>query len=186
MRFRLTPGVLLLVGAAASVALGAASSGVQPTSVRIAPNPATGMTIEQENTAGRLTQDNEPGAVQHLYVLSAATGQPIMYSTVRGKVTSSGKRLSPRNTIGSYKCGDNTCFDGFSVQVRGEVIWTKEILGDDGTYGSSAPYLYWWDTQGRYHQHFLTDGQIIDISDQPLSTTGVVINMDVTTPTGGQ
>jgi hypothetical protein len=54
-----------------------------------------GHTIEQRNIMERLKTDNTPGAIKHLYVISAFSGQVLLYSPVRGKVTSSGKRLSP-------------------------------------------------------------------------------------------
>ena len=52
-----------------------------------------GNTNEQRNVLKRLEMDNQPGSIKHLYVISAMSGQTIIYSTVKGKVTSSGKRL---------------------------------------------------------------------------------------------
>lgn len=158
-----------------------ASSGVKPISVNIQPDPSTGLTTEQFNVKNRLVQDNKPKSVKHLYVFSPYSGQALLYSTVAGKVTSSSKRITSSTTRGYYKCGEKdeyTCFDGFRINLpSGRQGDTKEVLGDDGTYGSSAPYIYWWDVQGRYHQHFLTDGQIISISDQPLVGVPVVLNL---------
>jgi hypothetical protein len=54
-----------------------------------------GRTLEQSNVAKRLQLENKPGAIQHIYIMSAYSGQVLLYSTVKGKVTSSGKRLSP-------------------------------------------------------------------------------------------
>ena len=56
---------------------------------------------------------------------------------------------------------------------------TDEVVQDDGTYGSSIPYLYWWDTKGVYHQHYVSGGQIIHVSNEPVSVKGVVINMAI-------
>jgi hypothetical protein len=54
-----------------------------------------GLTVEQRNIRDRLKIDNLPGSIKHLYVISAYSGQVLLYSTVRGKITSGGKRLTP-------------------------------------------------------------------------------------------
>ena len=54
-----------------------------------------GYTSEQKNIIERYKRDNLPGSIKHLYVISDASGQVLIYSTVKGKVTSSGKRLTP-------------------------------------------------------------------------------------------
>ncbi len=54
-----------------------------------------GLTIEQQNIKHRIELENMPGSIKHLYVFSAYSGQCLLYSTVKGKVTSSGKRLTP-------------------------------------------------------------------------------------------
>ncbi len=133
-----------------------------------------GLTIEQRNVRDRLITDNKPGSIKHLYVISAYSGQVVMYSTVRGKVTSSGKRLSPTSVVvgasGDYKR------PGFPA-IGGDYV-TGEVLQDDGTYGSSVEYLYWWDTTGRYHQHYVSGGQILHISDQPIATKSIILNLE--------
>lgn len=136
---------------------------------------ADGMTAEQRNIKARLTEDNKPGAIKHLYVISPYSGQVILYSTVKGKVTSGGKRISP-TTVAVQHCGEN-CRDlaGFSTENGRE---TAEVMQDDGTYGTSGDYLYWWDVRGSYHQHYLTGGQIVTISDQPLPVKSVTINIE--------
>lgn len=133
---------------------------------------ASGMTVEQENIKRKLEAENLPGAVKHLYLISAYSGQVILYSTVKGKVTSSGKRLSP------YSVSDNDhsgCYDGFKINISDRAYITSEVLQDDGTYGSSIPYLYWWDVQDRYHQHYVSGGQIVHVTDVPLSGIKSVI-----------
>lgn len=151
-----------------------ASSGVKPTQVEVPVN-AEGITVEQQNIRERLLMDNEVGSIKHLYVISAYSGQTIIYSTVRGKVTSSGKRLSPTSIVvgasGEYRR------PGFSAGQ--DKMVTDEVVQDDGTYGSSIPYLYWWDTKGVYHQHYVSGGQIIHVSNEPVSVKGVVINMAI-------
>ena len=151
------------------------SSGVKPTQVDVPVN-AEGITVEQQNIRERLIMDNEVGSIKHLYVISAYSGQTLIYSTVRGKVTSSGKRLSPTSIVVGAS-GENKR-SGFSTGRNNEMV-TDEVVQDDGTYGSSIPYLYWWDTKGVYHQHYVSGGQIIHVSNEPVSVKGVVINMAI-------
>lgn len=151
------------------------ASGVSKTNVQVQ-TQASGMTIEQENIAGRIKEDNKPGSIKHLYVISAYSGQVIIYSTVKGKVTSSGKRINPYEVIGS----SGGVSDYFNINIGGQSHQTKEVLQDDGTYGHSEPYIYWWDTKGVYHQHYVSGGQIIHVSNQPLAVKGIIINMEVT------
>jgi hypothetical protein len=135
---------------------------------------ADGLTAEQRNIQARLIEDNKSGAIKHLYVISPYSGQVILYSTVKGKVTSGGKRLSPTN-VAVIRCGQN-CSDLPGYDFNGHE--TGEVLQDDGTYGTSGDYLYWWDVRGSYHQHYLTGGQIVTISDQPLPVKSVTINIE--------
>jgi len=94
---------------------------------------------EIDNIKRRLELTSKPGAIGYIVLLNEA-GQPILYTGVKGKVTSSGKRLtSPQQGV-SIRCGD----------------FCSEALGDgpsdEGTYGSSDPYVFFWDTNGVYHQ----------------------------------
>jgi hypothetical protein len=150
-------------------------SGVKKATVKVETN-ADGNTIEQMNVAKRLQNDNRVGAIKHLYVISPYSGQVIIYSTVKGKVTSSGKRLTPKTVDGNglhNDGGDN------SVYINKRKLITNEVIQDDGTYGDSDPYIYWWDVKGIYHQHFMAGGQIVHVSDQPLSVKSVMINMNI-------
>lgn len=131
-----------------------------------------GLTVEQKNVKARLEKDNEVGSIKHLYVISAYTGQVLIYSTVDGKVTSSGKRLTP-TTVSS---GGNFPAS-IPFFIGGEVYHTPEVMQDDGTYGHSSPYVFWFDTQGNYHQHYITGGQIFHVSDEPLAVKDVIIRI---------
>ena len=135
---------------------------------------ASGYTVEQENIIDRLTMDNKVGSIKHLYIISAYSGQVLIYSTVKGKVTSSGKRLTPLSvgTTGSSNLG-------IPININGKLKYTQEVIQDDGTYGHSIQYLYWWDSKGIYHQHYVSGGQIIHISDQPLVVPEIIINMEL-------
>ena len=141
-----------------------ARSGVQIAPAARVPVGSDGLTAEQKNIHDRLALE-KPGSIKHLYVISAYSGQTILYSTVRGKVTSSGKRLSPstQQPYGTWSGGG---------------WYSSEQLGDDGAYGSSVEYLYWWDSKGNYHQHYVSGGQIVHVSDQPMNVGSVTINVE--------
>jgi len=70
-------------------------------------------------------------------------GQPVIYTTVKGKVTSGGKRLTApfqetaltRGGVGEVSSSDFT-----------------DAPSDEGTWGSSNPYIYFWTTEGQYIQ----------------------------------
>lgn len=152
-------------------------SGVKKASATIQ-TQANGNTVEQNNIIERLKRDNDVGSVKHLYIISAYSGQVLIYSTVKGKVTSSGKRLTPKTVIGGYE-GANGWYGGQRVNINGQRFRTHEVIQDDGTYGNSVHYLYWFDQAGVYHQHYVSGGQIVHISDQPIQVKSVVINMEV-------
>ena len=52
------------------------------------------------------------------------------------------------------------------------------MLGDDGAYGSSGDYIFWFDSKDAYHQHYLSGGQIVHVSDQPLAVSSIIINVE--------
>jgi len=149
------------------------ASGVSKAEVKVQTD-LNGNTVEQRKIQERLRRDNLPGSIKHLYVISSYSGQVLIYSTVDGKVTSSSKRLTPNTVATSYT-------GGIPITINERTYFTSEMLGDDGTYGSSDPYVYWFDAKGVYHQHYITGGQIIHISDQPLVIKSVIINMELTT-----
>jgi hypothetical protein len=154
-----------------------ASGSVSKKTVEVATD-ADGWTVEQKNIAERLKRDNIAGAIKHLYVISPYSGQVIMYSTVKGKVTSSGKRLTPTSVAasdGQYVGGAHM---GMGVNINGQAKYTSEVLQDDGSYGSSCEYIYWFDSKGIYHSHFFTGGQIIHVADQPMPVKNVIINLE--------
>ena len=172
--------VLLVVAALTTGASGCFNepqsvSGVSMATVKVATG-SDDLTVEQRNVRDRLVLDNKPGSIKHLYVISAYSGDVILYSTVKGKVTSSGKRLTP------YTVAYGSEGTGFYLEVPGSVKRheTGEVLQDDGTYGSSIDYLFWWDQRGVYHQHYVQGGQIVHISDQPMRVGKVILNLEET------
>lgn len=154
-----------------------ASSGVAKATAKVATD-LSGHTTEQNNVLERYKRDNLPGSIKHLYIISAYSGQVILYSTVKGKVTSSGKRLTP--TTVAVNSGEYHAHDGIDINIDGKNYETGEVLQDDGTYGSSVEYLYWFDSKGVYHQQYITGGMILHISDQPISVKNVIINLEQT------
>lgn len=153
------------------------NSGVTQASVKVATD-LSGKTVEQNNIINRLTEDNKPGAIKHLYLISAYSGDVILYSTVKGKVTSSGKRLTPITVAANDGQYVSSSHQGFLVDVGGLQMRTGEVLQDDGTYGSSVEYIYWWDSKGVYHQQYITGGMILHVSSQPISVKKVIINIE--------
>ena len=169
---------MLLVGCEEMAANPTTSaSGVKKDSI-VVKTGTDGLTTEQRNVKQRLIDDNQFGVIKHLYVISAYSGDVIIYSTVRGKVTSSGKRLSPKTVAAQENGMTNNWWDGMSVNINGYEHKTEEVLEDDGTYGNSVEYVYWWDSKSIYHQHYITGGQIFHVSSEPLSVGKVIINMD--------
>jgi hypothetical protein len=138
-----------------------------------------GMTVEQRNVKTRLELENDPTSIKHLYVISAYSGQVIIYSTAKGKITSSGKRLSPYTIASMDGQSIGTDHEGFQIEINGKTHHTGEVLQDDGTYGHSIPYIFWFDINDVYHQHYLSGGQILHISDQPLDVKSVLIRIGV-------
>lgn len=139
-------------------------SGVQKATTKVKTN-MSGNTIEQQNIIERLKRDNDIGSVKHLYIISSYTGDVLQYSTVKGKVTSGGKRLSPRTVNGNayQTVGENNY-----VTIGGSSMTTDEVLDDGGAYGDSGNYLFWFDAQDNYHQYYPSGGTYLEISDKPM------------------
>lgn len=151
-------------------------SGVKMAVVGKAETNGSGHTVEQQNAIDRIKHDNEIGALKHLYIISPYSGQVILYSPVKGKVTTGGKRLTPR-TIEPYSSDSN--FQLPTVTIGGVTYRTKEVANEDGTFGGGdAPYLFWFTPDGRYHQHYLSGGAIVHVSDQPMPVKGVIISIE--------
>lgn len=151
-------------------------SGVKVASVGKVDTNGSGHTAEQQNIIERVKRDSELGAIRHLYVISPHSGQVILYSTVKGKPTSGGKRLTPK-TIASLS-GESSTASLPTVQIGGRNYTTTELPNEDGTYGQSTDYLYWFTPDGAYHQHLMNGSDIIHISDRPLAVKDVVIRVE--------
>lgn len=112
---------------------------------------------EIDNIKRRLQLTSNPGAIGFIVLLNEA-GQPILYTGVKGKVTSSGKRLTaPVKFWSNYEAGT-----------------LGDAPSDEGTWGSSDPYIYFWDTNGVYHQwsgRYLYSDKPIRMRIEPLVIT---------------
>jgi hypothetical protein len=141
---------------------------------------ANGMTLEQSNIVKSYEVENRPGAIKHLYVISPYSGKVLIYSTVAGKVTSSVKGLNPSTVSALDGQTVSSSHYGMPVTVHGREKYTEEVMNESGTYGTSRPeFIYWWDTKGIYHQHYVTGGQMIHVSDQPMPVREIVIDMNL-------
>lgn len=82
---------------------------------------------EQKNIARRLSLTMNPGQIGFIALFNNA-GAPIAYYAVKGKITSSGKRLTAPD---ERNCWSESCA-------------YHQSSSDEGTYGSSDPYVYFW------------------------------------------
>lgn len=153
------------------------TSGVTKATVKM-PKRKDGLTSEQYNIQQRVKIDNDPGSVKHLYIQSPFTGQCLFYSTVRGKVTSSGKRLTPYTVIAGINTFSGNTYDGFAVDFGNRRVYTAEVMQDDGTYGSSNKYIYWFDIRGQFHKRLKSEMEAIHISDRPIRFREIIVDIE--------
>lgn len=95
---------------------------------------------EIDNIKRRLQLTSNPGQIGFVLLLNEM-GKPVMYTGVKGKITSGGKRLTAPQ---EYKC--------LGVAGGGCSYQTVDAPSDEGTYGSSNPYVFFWTTDGQYIQ----------------------------------
>lgn len=93
---------------------------------------------EIENIQKRLKLTSNPGQIGFVLLLNQA-GQPIMYTSVRGKITSGGKRLTRPDTCDYADCN----LSSYNIRAA---------PSDEGTYGTSGEYVYFWTVDGQYVQ----------------------------------
>jgi len=153
-------------------------SGATKYTVKV-PLDAQGRTIEQRLVGEKILRDNRPGAFKYVYIINAMTGKVMDQSVAVGKVVSSGKRLSP-SSVGSVvqRNGNAVGEFGNTVVIGSKEFQTSEVLGDDGTYGSSSPYLYWITPQNSFQQCYI-EGAVVRISDVPLVIREAVLTMEI-------
>jgi len=107
---------------------------------------------ERENIVHRLQLTADPGKLGFILLLNHM-GQPILYEGVKGKITSSHKRLTPPDYASSAGAGNNN--------------YVRQSASDEGTFGQSDDYIYYWNTEGVYRQW----SGLYLYSDQPIRTS---------------
>lgn len=113
---------------------------------------------EIDNIKARLELTSSPSMLGYVALMNEM-GQVVMYTGVKGKITSSGKRLTV--PVQKYKID------------RGANYGTTlgPAPSDEGTWGSSSPYIYFWTTNGQYIQwsgKYLYSDQPFRLSAEPL------------------
>lgn len=95
---------------------------------------------EIDNIKRRIELTSKPGAIGFIVLMNEA-GQPIVYEGVHGKVTSGSKRLTQPSGI-KYQGNGN---GGYNMAV-------VPTPSDEGTWGSSNEYIFYWNQDGAYRQ----------------------------------
>jgi hypothetical protein len=111
---------------------------------------------EIDNIKRRLELTSKPGLLGYIVLLNES-GQPIYYSTVKGKITSGSKRLTRPDRSTTEGAGANNV--------------VMAAPSDEGTFGSSGEYVFFWTTSDQYVQwngkYFYSD-KPIRLTVQPL------------------
>lgn len=113
---------------------------------------------EIENIKRRLELTANPGLLGYIVLLNE-TGQPVMYAGVKGKITSGSKRLTEPDRSNNWGGGTNNV--------------VRQSPSDEGTYGHSDPYIYFWTTNGQYIQwngKYLYSDKPFRLSVEPIVT----------------
>lgn len=125
---------------------------------------------EIENIKKRLQLTSDPALMGYI-VLFNDMGSPILYTTVKGKVTSGSKRLTAPF--------QETALSRGGVAEASSSSFT-DAPSDEGTWGSSNPYIFFWTTEGQYIQwsgNYLYSDKPLRLDDAPMvvltSTTAV-------------
>ena len=116
---------------------------------------------EINNIKRRIELTSKPGQIGYIVLLNAA-GQPILYESVVGKVTSGTKRLTPP---------DRTQQISTYGQNGGQHSVVRQAPSDEGTFGSSSEYIFYWNADGTYRQwsgSYLYSDQPIRLRVEPL------------------
>ena len=127
-----------------------------------------GMSAEQWLVSQKLIHDNELGGIRYVYLIGE-NGQVALHFVISNKVTSSGKRLTPR-TVAAYG-GDGYGTSGMDITIGSRTYETNEVIEDDGTYGDSGQYYYMWTTSGNFVKVIPMGSFIMVESDKQLTPT---------------
>jgi len=92
---------------------------------------------EIDNIKKRLELTANPGLLGFVVLLNES-GQPVMNLAVKGKITSGAKRLTRPDRVTAEGPGTNNV--------------VAQSPSDEGTYGHSGEYVFFWTTSGQYIQ----------------------------------
>lgn len=137
------------------------ASGVKMKIVGKIETDKSGHSTEQNSIANKIAVEADADKVWHIYIISPFDRKIVMKGIAKGKITSSGKRLTPARLTDEGP--------SMSFVIDGKTYYTDEIPSEDGTFGSSTQYIYWVDPKGRNHRHFMLDGQIIHVVDAEMT-----------------
>lgn len=170
------PVIVALLAAAAVVLAACEPSAPPPPSNRTEQSRAAAEAAQSVRYSGnaeianirrRLELTSNPNLLGFIVLFNDA-GQPIRYDAVRGKVTSGSKRLTEPDrliTAGNGNAGTNMA--------------VRQAPSDEGTWGSSTPYIYYWTVNGEYVQwdgRYMYSTHPIRLRVEPLVIT--VVNHD--------
>ncbi len=120
---------------------------------------------EIDNIRRRLELTADPNLLGYIVLLNEM-GQPIIYEGVRGKVTTSGSRLTPPDRI--------------SIRSGGQSADSQAVVrapSDTGTYDTgTTQFIYYWNTDGTYRQWsggYLYSDRPIRLRQEPLVIQGL-------------
>lgn len=94
---------------------------------------------EIDNIKARIELTSKPGQIGFVILLNES-GQPIMYEGVKGKITSGSKRLTKPSAI------------RYNSNMNGQSWLVDQTPSDEGTWGSSNEYIFYWNQNGEYRQ----------------------------------
>jgi hypothetical protein len=116
---------------------------------------------EIDNIQARLELTSDPGLLGYVALINGV-GQIVMYTPVEGKVTSGGKRLTSPDQLVK---GDRGKWTGH---------FRMDAPSDEGTWGRSNPYVFFWTPNGQYIQtsmEYIYSDQPFRLNEEPLMLT---------------
>jgi hypothetical protein len=105
----------------------------------------------------------------------------MLFSTVDGKVTSTTKRLTPSTVVGTDGQYVDKESRGVLFDFGGQLKYTTEVMGEDGTYGPSTAGIFWFTPANEYYQLYPTGGSLTLITETPQRVPPAVIQLTGTT-----
>lgn len=110
-----------------------------------------GTNAEQDNIEARLKLTSDPNLLGHIAIVNKV-GQVVLYTSIKGKITSGSKRMSNPTA-----CGTNV----------------GDCPSDEGTFGSSNPYIFFWTANGQYIQtsmDYIYSDKPLRLDEKPIFT----------------